>query len=56
MRRSWDVSVRSSHNGFELGARGESRGDISNYSVTGDFRVTTYKLLVFEDIENSGNW
>ena len=39
-----------------LGARGESRGVFNDYSVTGDFRVTGYELLVFEDIEISGNW
>ena len=56
MRRSLNMIYRFGHNRFELGARGESRGDIKGYSVTGDFRVTGYEILVFEDIEISGNW
>ena len=52
MRRSLNMIYRFGHNRFELGAR----GDIDDYSVTGDFRVTGYELLVFEDIEISGNW
>ena len=41
---------------FELGARGESRGELKGYSVTEDFRVTGYEILVFADFEISGNW
>ena len=56
MRRSLNMICRFGHNRFELGARGESRGDINGYSVTGDLRVTGYELLVFEDIGISRNW
>ena len=55
MRRSLNMVYRFGHNRSELGARGESRGDIGEYSVTRDFRVTGCKLMVFDDIEISGN-
>ena len=54
MRRSLNMIYRFGHNRFELGARGESRGVFNDYSVTADFRVTGYELLVLRILRLAG--